>query len=93
MSTLNSMIGQNVRIIPTNRISTSGGTMLYPLLRNALFSMDAEVAHERTAALLRMASRTPGMAVMMRRIFRPATQGLSQQIAGMTVGHTHVTIA
>jgi dihydroorotate dehydrogenase len=61
--------------------------MLYPLLRNALFSMDAEVAHERTAALLRMASRTPGMATMMRGIFRPATQGLSQQIAGMTFAH------
>jgi len=61
--------------------------MLYPLLRNALFSMDAEVAHERTAALLRMASRTPGMAAMMRGIFRPATQGLSQQIAGMTFAH------
>ncbi len=61
--------------------------MLYPLLRNALFSLDAEVAHERTAALLRLASRTPGMAQVLRQLFRPATRGLTQTVAGMTFAH------
>lgn len=61
--------------------------MLYPLLRNALFTLDAEVAHERTAALLKVASNTPGMAHVLRRLFRPATRGLTQHIAGMTFAH------
>lgn len=61
--------------------------MLYPLLRNALFSLDAEVAHERTATLLKIASKTPGMAHVLRRLFQPATHGLRNTVAGMTFAH------
>lgn len=61
--------------------------MIYPLLRQALFTLDAEVAHERTAALLKLAVKTPGMAAVLSRIFAPATRGLGQQIAGMHFAH------
>lgn len=60
---------------------------MYSLLRRALFTLDAEVAHERTAALLKFASQTPLVATVLRQLFVPATRGLGQTVAGLTFAH------
>ena len=57
---------------------------MYSLLRRALFTLDAEVAHERTAALLKLACQTPGASAVLRQLFAPATRGLGQTVAGLT---------
>jgi dihydroorotate dehydrogenase len=60
---------------------------MYSLLRRALFTLDAEVAHERTATLLKFASQTPGASAVLRQLFAPATRGLGQTVAGLTFAH------
>lgn len=61
--------------------------MIYPLLRKALFHLDAETAHEYTATLLQTAMRTPGALAMLARVYAPATRGLGQTILGMHFAH------
>lgn len=61
--------------------------MLYPLLRNALFHLEAEAAHEYTAKALQTAMHTPGALAVLRRIYAPATRGLDQSILGMNFAH------
>jgi dihydroorotate dehydrogenase len=61
--------------------------MLYPLLRSALFKLDPEAAHERTVRTLNAALAVPGMAALIKSMYRPATRGMQTTIAGMTMAH------
>ncbi len=61
--------------------------MLYPLLRSALFQLDPEEAHERTVRTLNTAIAVPGMASILKSIYRPATRGMSTTIAGLSFAH------
>jgi dihydroorotate dehydrogenase len=45
--------------------------VIYPLLRRALFALDAEVAHEWTTGWMRLVQRTPGALRAIERVCRP----------------------
>ena len=61
--------------------------MLYPILRSALFQLDPEEAHERTVRALNTAISVPGMAAILKGVYKPATRGMQTTLAGMTFAH------
>jgi len=56
---------------------------MYPLLKPYLFSLDPEQAHERTMAVLRWASRTPGVKRLLANVYCVREKSLETELWGI----------
>ena len=56
---------------------------MYPFLRTLLFLLDAETSHRLTLAFLRFVNKIPGVATLLRALYRPQTDALAVDIMGL----------
>ncbi|MEE8481730.1 MAG: dihydroorotate dehydrogenase (quinone) [Acidiferrobacterales bacterium] len=56
---------------------------MYPLLRTLLFLLDAETSHRLTLTFLRIVNKIPGMAMLLRALYRPQSKALAVDIMGL----------